>query len=56
MSSKYVSIGEIKIVGKAVKINLDLGKGLEFFFCFVSDLKSLLDGEFHYVRIYRDNL
>jgi len=56
MGSEYVSVGEIKIIGKAAKINMGSVDGLEHFFCFVSDLKSLLDGKFHFVRIYKDNL
>lgn len=55
MGDKYSPVGEISIRGKAAKIILDVeSKDPVKFFCFAEDLKKLVDGEFSYVKIYRD--
>jgi len=55
MEDKYCPVGEISIRGKAAKIILDVeSKDPVKFFSFAEDLKKLVDGEFSYVKIYRD--
>jgi len=56
MASRFNSVGEIRIRGKAAKIVLDpQGKDPVRFFCFVEDLDKMLSDPSRYVRVYRDN-